>query len=251
MRVLNVLTWLYMVLLLTFLTNTNHIYVCFSNAWLNILGRATLQNWSLVLYGTKHFDLSDSESAYDVLKQNKVKLYTNKKKNNKNKQRNEKHSTKSPSLSSKAKAPNKSKNKNFLSTPKYFTPNNLYPPAHNSKKKFPKPTEGVNFFYAVNNSKFRNGHGVKEYLKFVKNITITYPVMIPALDNIKSRDSFRKIQKQKEKSRDINSNSNHKLFTTKSSPLATTHVAKFFTAKPRNKTTGNMRKIIIINRELF
>lgn len=107
----------------------------------------------------------------------------------------------------------------------------------------PKPTEGGNYFYAVNNSKFRNaGQGVKEYLKFVKNITITYPVMIPAPDSIKSRDSFRKLQKQKEKSRDINSNSNDKLFTTKPSTSATTSVAKL-TTKPWDKTTGNHTKL--------
>lgn len=63
--------------------------------------------------------------------------------------------------------------------------------------------------------------------------------MIPALDSIKSRDSFRKLQKQKEKSRDINSNSNDsKLFTTKPSTSATATVSKLFTAKPWDKTTG-------------
>lgn len=87
----------------------------------------------------------------------------------------------------------------------------------------PKPTPDIlPFFYSTNNSKFRpSDENVKQYLKFVKNISITYPVMIPSPEAGKPRDGFRKLQKQKEKSRDVNSNRNNKQLNTKT-PQATT-----------------------------
>lgn len=83
------------------------------------------------------------------------------------------------------------------------------------------------YFYAVNANKYKNSEeSVKPYLKFVKNITITYPVIIPARDNVK-----RKPQKQKEKSRDVNSNRNINHFTAKPTTVMTSR---------GNKTTGNL-----------
>lgn len=94
--------------------------------------------------------------------------------------------------------------------------------------------DGSPYFYAINTNKYKNSEeSVKPYLKFVKNITITYPVIIPARDNVKYRESVRKPQKQKEKSRDLNSNRNLNQFTSK--PLPTSAITA------RGKTTGNLR----------
>lgn len=89
------------------------------------------------------------------------------------------------------------------------------------------------YFYIVNGSNFANNESVKHYWKFVKNISITYPIMIPARDGAKPRDPFKRIQKQKEKSRDINPNRNVKLYTTKPTEIATT-----FQANTRDRPNG-------------
>lgn len=88
------------------------------------------------------------------------------------------------------------------------------------------PFDGSQYYYAISTNKYKNSEeSVKPYLKFVKNITITYPVIIPARDNVK-----RKPQKQKEKSRDVNSNRNLNHFTSKPTTVMTS----------RGKTTGNL-----------
>lgn len=73
------------------------------------------------------------------------------------------------------------------------------------------------YFYAVSNSKIKLDHDsmVKHYLKFVKNVTITYPVMIPSRDVVFDKKNYKKSQKLKEKSRDINFNHNMKAFLQK------------------------------------
>lgn len=137
-------------------------------------------------------------------------------------------STKSPKLQSKPKL------KESHQMPKY----NL--PVYTIKsKKIPKPTTEISpYFYSLNNSKFKStDEGVKPYLKFVKNITITYPIMIPARENIKLHDSIKKSQKQKEKSRDLNSNRNLKMFTAK--PIEVTTIMKPSIAATKERTTGN------------
>lgn len=106
-----------------------------------------------------------------------------------------------------------------------------------NRNKKPKIITDPSSFFYYNYSKFKTSEeSVKEYLKFIKNITITYPVMIPSREDIKARDPFRKNQKQKEKSRDLNSNRNSKAFTPK--PTTTT-VLEIFTTTPKEKTTGN------------
>lgn len=130
----------------------------------------------------------------------------------------------------------KIKNKNFTTTPKYYIPVSIN--TNMNKNKKPKPITDPSSFFYYNYSKFRTSEeSVKEYLKFIKNITITYPVMIPAREDVKSRDSFRKNQKQKEKSRDLNSNRNSKPFTQKT-PTSTT-ILDLFTTTPKDRTTGN------------
>lgn len=193
---------------------------------MTLLGRATLQNWSLVLYGTKQFKSVD-ENSYS--KQNKVEIASSKKKQNKKqKSRNPMKAT-VPSKSIKNKIKQKSK-----PTSIYSMPINLYSQV---KKKPMQPIEGSSFHYTIDNTKFRTvGENVKEYLKFVKNITITYPIMIPSVENVKSRDPLRKMQKQKEKSRDLNSKPSNKLITAR--PPLTKTTTYVFTTKHPEKTTG-------------
>lgn len=94
------------------------------------------------------------------------------------------------------------------------------------------------YYYAINNTKFQNvGDIGKQYWKFIKNISITYPIMIPARDGTKSRDHFKKAQKQKEKSRDLNSNRNTKLYTPK--PPEATTLLQTLTTNSKDMTTGN------------
>lgn len=118
------------------------------------------------------------------------------------------------------KSQNKSKTK--LATKDNLNNTNLI-----KNKKITHPTTDVSpYFYAVSNSnpntKLKlDQDSVKQYLKFVKNITITYPVMIPSRDNIKNYNSIKKSQKMKEKSRDINSNRNVKLIVPKSTEMPT------------------------------
>lgn len=98
------------------------------------------------------------------------------------------------------------------------------------------PFDGSPYFYAIHTNKYKNSEeSVKPYLKFVKNITITYPVIIPSRDNIKYRDPIRKPQKQKEKSRDVNSNRNLNHFSSKPTSTVMTSAV---TAGGK-KTTGN------------
>lgn len=172
------------------------------------------------------------------------KAKSSKKKQNK-KQKNIKNlikATQSPSqiLSSKL-LKNQTKIRNKVATtttPKYFIPVSLNTNVNRNKK--PKIILDPSSFFYYNYSKFRPSEdSVKEYFKYVKNITITYPVMIPSRDDVKSRDSFRKSQKQKEKSRDLNSNrNNNKAFTQK--PTTTT-LLEIFTTTPKEKTTGNLK----------
>jgi hypothetical protein len=56
--------------------------------------------------------------------------------------------------------------------------------------------------------------------------------MIPSRDFAKPRESFKKSQKQKEKSRDINSNRNAKVFTSKTTELTTYQTT---TSSPKGK----------------
>lgn len=206
----------------------------FINLLICITGRATLQNWSLILYGTKLFESTAPKS--NVIKVSKSKT-TNLKKKNPKKQKTVKNSLQK-NFTVPIKPPKlqiKSKLKDLLNT----TTTNYNLPIYVLKNKKTKATTEISpYFYSVNSSKFKNTEdGVKPYLKFVKNITITYPVMIPARENMKSRDSFKTKQKQKEKSRDLNSNRNLKIFPPKSVELST-----FTETSPsvvKEKVTGN------------
>ncbi|XP_015840650.2 furin-like protease 1, isoforms 1/1-X/2 isoform X1 [Tribolium castaneum] len=191
-----------------------------------LLGRATLQNWSLVLYGTKQFLPPLPNNNIETNKVNKTKTNNIFKKKNSKKQRNKNlqkvTTTKPPKSQYKLKLKN--------TTPKISVPN-----VTNSKnRKIAKTTtEFSPYFYAINTSKYKNSEdSVKQYLKFVKNITITYPVMIPSREMSKPRESFKKSQKQKEKSRDINSNRNAKVFTSKTTELTTYQTT---TSSPRGR----------------
>lgn len=188
-------------------------------------GRATLQNWSLILYGTNTFSI-----VPDVLNvTTKPKSGVNKKKNSKKQKNNVKNVVKTQ------KAADKLKVTGSELTLKYNT--------LSKNKKAQKivtqstatiPYDVSPYFYVVNSNKFKNSEeSVKPYLKFVKNITITYPVIIPARDNIKHRDPLRKSQKQKEKSRDINSNRNLNLFTSKPTIMTAT-------VSTKGKNAGNI-----------
>lgn len=181
--------------------------------WYWFSGRASLQNWTLVLYGTRYFVPSLPNGSE---KNNKHRTGTNKRKNKKHKNKNLKNSiatTRPPSFENKVQAK---------------------PATVNTTLRIKKPlvsnSDVSPYFYAVsnyNNNKIRlDQNNVKQYLKFVKNITITYPVMIPARNFIKNNNQ-KKSQKLKEKSRDINSNRNLKLV-----PNATTTAETVLTTKP-------------------
>lgn len=174
------------------------------------------------------------------------KTKTSKKKQNK-KQKNIKNifkTTQGPSSqiipSKLLKNQTKIKNKVTTTTPKYYNiPVSINTNTNRNKK--PKIITDPSSFFYYNYSKVKSSEeSVKEYLKFVKNITITYPVMIPSREDIKSRESFRKNQKQKEKSRDLNSNRNSKSFTQK--PTTTT-LLRIITTTPKERTTGNFENI--------
>ncbi|KAK9890395.1 hypothetical protein WA026_010488 [Henosepilachna vigintioctopunctata] len=190
-----------------------------------LLGRATLQNWSLVLYGTKEF-VPNNESTP---KPTKSKSATKKKNNKKlkNKINGKSVSTTKPSKIS-------YRNKSKSTTTKMFStlPTIKF-------KKVSKPTTELSpYFYSINNSKFRNSDAdVKQYFKFVKNITITYPILIPSPDVVKPPELIKKPQKQKEKSRDINSNRNLKVPPSK--PQVTTSSHSSTTTTPKI-TTANI-----------
>lgn len=179
----------------------------------------------MVLYGTQSF-LPSLFNNIDSNKINKTKTTNSLKKKNIKKQKNKMLTTKPP------KIPNKLKAKH--TTPRYFF-QNITNVSYLKNKKLTKPTtEYSPYFYAINNSKYKTSEeSVRQYLKFVKNITITYPVMIPARDISKP---FKKSQKQKEKSRDINSNRNSKVFTVKPPELTTVVTT---TTSQNGKKLGN------------
>lgn len=179
----------------TYITTTNVVVLMFITTNLfnfSFTGRATLQNWSLILYGTKPFAITN-----DLNTKTKSKSGNNKKKNLK------KQKIKPPKTVSRPK----------VKSPEITFKYNSLTKNKKLQKLIPEVTSEVSpYFYAVNSNKFKNSEeSVKPYLKFVKNITITYPVIIPSRDNTKYRDPFRKSEKQKEKSRDINSNRNRNL----------------------------------------
>lgn len=158
---------------------------------------------------------------------------------------------KSKSNSSKKKNPKKvkiSKNMSLAAKSKISdtsVKNNL-PTVYTVKnKKTPKVTTELSpFFYSVNASKYRSHEeSVKPFLKFVKNITIAYPIMIPAREPVKSRESYKSKQKQKEKSRDVNSNRNLKNFPTKTVDLTT--IAEPTTAEVKDKATGKFMALAV------
>ncbi|KAF5294709.1 hypothetical protein FQA39_LY00193 [Lamprigera yunnana] len=199
-----------------------------------LLGRATLQNWSLVLYGTKIFAPHENTESEKPLKNNKIKKPLKKQKNFKTFQK-----TTIPT-SKVIKTQTKLKNKNYTVTPKDFVTFNSNSQL-NKKKKISNSTFTTisPYFYSINNTKFQNGDSGKQYWKFFKNISITYPIMIPAREGIKSRDPFKKAQKQKEKSRDLNSNRNTKTFTSRP-PEATTFL-DVLTSNPKDKLTAEIQ----------
>lgn len=175
-----------------------------------------------------------STDSNDLLRINKSKSNASKKKSPK-KQKTFKNINKNVAFGIKVqKTEAKSKPKETELTPKYNVATNVF----KGKKLLKVTTEMSPYFYSVNNSKYKNAEeGVKPYLKFVKNITITYPIMIPSRDNVKSRDSFKKSPKQKEKSRDLNSNRNLKIFSSK--PVeATTFIDQSMT-NTKGKIAGN------------
>lgn len=195
---------------------------------LKFLGRATLQNWSLILYGSKEF-LSLSPITNEPVKPNKNKPNRGFKKNKSKQkllqklknQRQQIFSTKPPKVLSKAKPKlGSAKEKDSLPT---NVQNSTFPTGTSKNKQLSTEASTTTsdfspYFYAVSNSKLKLSHEnmVKHYLKFVKNVTITYPVMIPARES-QDKKNFKKGQKLKEKSRDINFNSqNLKIFLPKS-----------------------------------
>ncbi|XP_072402021.1 uncharacterized protein [Diabrotica undecimpunctata] len=194
-----------------------------------------MQNWNLVLYGTRYF--------MPNLPSNNEKT-NNKHRNGTIKRKNKKHK-------------NKNLKKGFVSTkpPGVFKPEVIKNSSSNStvqnnlKTKKPAVTgsDVSPYFYAVsnyNNNKVRlDQNSVKQYLKYVKNITITYPVMIPARNVIKNFSTPKKSQKLKEKSRDINSNRNLKLIVPKTTEIPLTTKA-FSTHKD---SSGNLHGIIVFS----
>uniref|UniRef100_A0A6P7G4S6 furin n=1 Tax=Diabrotica virgifera virgifera TaxID=50390 RepID=A0A6P7G4S6_DIAVI len=200
-----------------------------------MLGRASMQNWNLVLYGTRYF--------MPNLPSNNEKT-NNKHRNGTIKRKNKKHK-------------NKNLKKGFVSTkpPGVFKPEVIKNPSLNStvqnnlktKKPVVTGSDVSPYFYAVsnyNNNKVRlDQNSVKQYLKYVKNITITYPVMIPARNVIKNFSTPKKSQKLKEKSRDINSNRNLKLIVPKTTEISLTTKA-FSTHKD---SSGNLHGILVFS----
>lgn len=203
-------------------------FVTTNNLIFSFTGRATLQNWSLILYGTKPFAITSSN---DLNARNKSKSGNNRKKNVK-KQKPTKTPIKPPKTVGRPKVKSPELTFKYNSLTKNKKPQKLTPEV---------TSEMSPYFYAINSNKFKNSEeSVRPYLKFVKNITITYPVIIPSRDNTKYRDPFRKSEKQKEKSRDINSNRNRNLnpFISKPVPLRTTVAAPAVPTKGKN--AGNL-----------
>ncbi|XP_056646540.1 furin-like protease 1, isoforms 1/1-X/2 isoform X2 [Diorhabda sublineata] len=193
-----------------------------------MLGRASLQNWNLVLYGTRYFSRSFS---------NNIEKSNNKHRNGTIKRKNKKHKNKNLKKSYLTTKPSV----NVKSVVKVTTSANSTLQNNNKNKKTSVTSADVSpYFYAAsnyNNNKVRlNQNSVKQYLKFVKNITITYPVMIPARNVIKNYNNPKKTQKLKEKSRDINSNHNLKLVVAKTTEIPATTKTSLTT---RKDSSGN------------
>ncbi|XP_049818358.1 furin-like protease 1, isoforms 1/1-X/2 isoform X2 [Aethina tumida] len=192
-----------------------------------LLGRATLQNWSLVLYGTKAF--------LSVHNRNNI---NNKSKNSMSKKKNKKLKSKNVLTVSKiVKKIKKPKTKNiFKEVSTSFSVN-----TKNKKDAQTSTTDISPYFYATSNNKhIIDQDSVVKYFKNVKNYTITYPVMTPHRDVIKTYNTYKKNQKMKEKSRDINLNRNSNAYVQKTTVLTTT------SKKPTVKgiTTGNFNCMI-------
>lgn len=186
----------------------------------------------MVLYGTKTFlpPLANNIETFKV--KNKSSSIYKKKNSKKQKNRNV------------YKALSTTKSPKFRIKPKTISSKNIFNVTSYTKNRkiIKATTEFSPYFYAIDNTKFKTSdESVKQYLKFVKNITITYPVMIPSRELSKPRESIKKIQKQKEKSRDINSNRNTKVFTTKTSEL--THFI-VTTSTPKGKLGNCMFELI-------
>lgn len=111
----------------------------------------------------------------------------------------------------------------------------------NKKDAQTSTTDISPYFYATSNNKhIIDQDSVVKYFKNVKNYTITYPVMTPHRDVIKTYNTYKKNQKMKEKSRDINLNRNSNAYVQKTTVLTTT------SKKPTVKgiTTGNFNCMI-------
>ncbi|XP_066152913.1 proprotein convertase subtilisin/kexin type 4-like isoform X3 [Euwallacea fornicatus] len=204
-----------------------------------LMGRASLQNWSLVLYGTKQFlSFSSITNESAVSNKNKPSRVLNKKIKSKQKilqkiknQRQPVHSIKSAKVSSKAKPRQMGVSKGKYSVASVFNNTVSSVILKNKSKSLVAssttsvPSDFSPYFYAISNSKLKLSHEnmVKHYLKFVKNVTITYPVMIPARDSTEKKN-FKKSQKLKEKSRDVNFSQNIK-------PLIPNNAEKSSTSK--------------------
>lgn len=211
------------------------------NPIIRFTGRATLQNWSLILYGSKKFFSASDTAEPDKL--SKIKSVSKKK--NIKKQKNNKNIAKTITSAPPTPLPKLLKNSS-----KYkFKSNNtaskdllvLSSNVQYAKKKkiFNSSVTMSPYFYAFNNTKFQNlGENGKQYSKFGKNFSITYPIMVPARDGTKARDPFKKAQKQKEKSRDLNSNRNIKVFTPR--PSEATTLLEALTSNIKDKSTGNI-----------
>ncbi|CAH1965222.1 unnamed protein product [Acanthoscelides obtectus] len=207
-----------------------------------LLGRATLQNWSLVMYGSKQFLPTASHNG-DPIRISKNKTFNKKK--NKNKIKN-KHSSKlitttrlpkiqnkskfkpnNPGLTNKKESISNKKDSNIISSKNKHLVNSTNSSNKNKTPLISTTTTDVSpYFYAVSNSnpiqKIKlDQDSVRQYLKFVKNITITYPIMIPSRDAVKTYNTFKNNQKLKEKSRDINTSRNVKVTLQKTTEVPT------------------------------
>ncbi|XP_065165664.1 furin-like protease 1, isoforms 1/1-X/2 isoform X2 [Atheta coriaria] len=186
-----------------------------------LLGRATLQSWSLVLYGinqTNPNDLDPSALAKANKKINSTPSSANGGGGTSGKER-KKNKKQKPKAKPKLKATAK--------------------PSSDPAIKSKKP-DFLPFYYAVNASKFS---------KYAKNYSITYPIMIPEREFEKftsggsggDEQHRKKMLKQKEKSRDLNSNRNSE---TRVSPTVTPSTSTARILMPsRNKSGKRARDV--------
>ncbi|XP_050314686.1 furin-like protease 1, isoforms 1/1-X/2 isoform X1 [Anthonomus grandis grandis] len=171
-----------------------------------LMGRATLQKWSMILYGSKKF------MPIDVMGKNKNKNRGFRKSKSKQKAKNQRllNSNKKSSKNSLNINSKRTETTNFANVlERNSNDSNSYLKSrpHNSFNQLNFTTSNFSpYFYAISNTKkFDQESMVKHYLKFVKNVTITYPIMIPTREDSEKK-GFKKLQKMKEKSRDINFN---------------------------------------------